>query len=160
MSPRHFEAAAFRVVQILFEGQYSGVLQPIERYIPLKKDLSNFEELISLFRDEWLRRTITDRAYADLIASGRYSSRSFVQAFDEDIERVGVAPAGGQTSGGKMVRILTRATLLRRIRSFGRPYYRRAIPQHARVRLRGLIDGARARLHRSEVGRKRIGEGF
>ena len=43
ISPRHFEAAAFRICQVLFEGEYSGVLQPMVHYVPLKKDFSNFE---------------------------------------------------------------------------------------------------------------------
>ncbi len=41
ISPRHFEAAAFRVCQILFEGRYSEIMQPMIHYIPLKKDFSN-----------------------------------------------------------------------------------------------------------------------
>ena len=38
MSPRVFEAAAVRSCQILFEGRYSGILEPMVHYIPLKKD--------------------------------------------------------------------------------------------------------------------------
>ena len=47
ISPRHFEAAAFRVCQVLFEGRYSGVLEPMVHYIPLKKDFSNLDEVHS-----------------------------------------------------------------------------------------------------------------
>ena len=39
ISPRHFEAAAFRVCQVLFEGRYSGVLEPMVHYIPLQEGL-------------------------------------------------------------------------------------------------------------------------
>ena len=46
ISPRHFEAAAFRICQVLFEGRYSGVLEPMVHYIPLKKDFSNIDEVI------------------------------------------------------------------------------------------------------------------
>lgn len=42
VSPRHFEAAAFKVCQILFEGQYQGIMQPMVHYIPLKKDFFEF----------------------------------------------------------------------------------------------------------------------
>ena len=38
ISPRHFEAAAFRVCQVLYEGRYAGVLEPMRHYIPLRKD--------------------------------------------------------------------------------------------------------------------------
>ena len=45
ISPRHFEAAALRVCQVLFEGRYSGVMEPMRHYIPLRKDFSNFDEV-------------------------------------------------------------------------------------------------------------------
>src|SRR5262249_39483276 len=40
-TPRHFEAAAFRNVQINFEGRYDGVMTPGVHYISLRKDFSN-----------------------------------------------------------------------------------------------------------------------
>jgi hypothetical protein len=83
ISPRHFEAAAFRVCPILFEGKYSGAMQPMVHYIPLKKDFSNFEECLRLFQDQNLRRELTENAYRDLIASGRYSYASFIRGFDK-----------------------------------------------------------------------------
>ena len=148
VSPRHFEAAAFRVVQILFEGEYSGVLQPMVHYLPLRKDFSNFDEVIALFRDPAVRRAVTDRAYADLIASGRYSYSSFVRSFDEDLAAAGFAPASDETRRREIAALLTRGTALRRLRAHGRPFYRRAVPHPLRVRLRGMIDAARARLRR------------
>ena len=51
ISPRNFEAAAFRVCQILYEGHYSGVMEPMRHYIPLRKDFSNFDEVVERFRD-------------------------------------------------------------------------------------------------------------
>ena len=39
VSPRHFEAAALRVCQVLFEGRYSGVMEPMVHYIPLREGL-------------------------------------------------------------------------------------------------------------------------
>ena len=38
-SPRHFEAASLRVCQVLFEGRYSGVMEPMVHYIPLAQGL-------------------------------------------------------------------------------------------------------------------------
>ena len=52
ISPRHFEAAAFRVCQILFEGRYSGVMEPMVHYIPLRKDFSNFDQVVWTVRDD------------------------------------------------------------------------------------------------------------
>lgn len=83
ISPRHFEAAALRVCQILFEGNYSGILKPMVHYIPLKKDWSNFDEVIRMFRDTALRQELTENAYRDLIASGQYSYQKFIAGFDQ-----------------------------------------------------------------------------
>jgi hypothetical protein len=93
ISPRHFEAAAFRVCQILFEGKYSGILQSMVHYIPLKKDWSNFDEVMRLFSDPRVRQTLTENAYRDLIASGRYSYARFIQSFDAELREAGQAPA-------------------------------------------------------------------
>ncbi|MBA2626916.1 MAG: hypothetical protein H0U85_02815 [Gemmatimonadales bacterium] len=92
VSPRHFEAAALRVCQILFEGRYSGVLQPMVHYIPLKKDFSNFADVVRMFRDRELRERIAGNAYRDLIGSGRYSYREFIRDFDERLIGHGMGP--------------------------------------------------------------------
>ena len=55
ISPRHFEAAAFRVCQVLFEGRYSGAMEPMVHYIPLRKDFSNLDEVVRLLRDPDIR---------------------------------------------------------------------------------------------------------
>jgi hypothetical protein len=123
ISPRHFEAAALRVCQILFEGKYSGVMQPMVHYIPLRKDFSNFEEVIGMLRDEGLRREMTERAYRDLIASGRYSYRSFVRGFDEELLKEGLRL---QVGPGEAARV---GALLRAEESYRRA--RRGIAQAA-----------------------------
>jgi hypothetical protein len=85
ISPRHFEAAAFLACQILFEGRYSCILYPMRHYIPLKKDYSNFDEVIAMFREKGFRREITTNAYRDLIASGEYSYERFMDGFDREL---------------------------------------------------------------------------
>jgi len=92
ISPRHFESAAFRTCQILFEGKYSGVMQPMVHYIPLKKDFSNFDEVIKMFRDRRLRARLTENAYEDLISSGRYSYKKFIEDFDNGLFNRGIRP--------------------------------------------------------------------
>jgi len=82
ISPRHFEAAALRVCQVLFEGEYAGIMKPMVHYIPLKKDFSNFDEVIRAFRDPQVRHIITENAYRDLIASGEYSYQVFIERLD------------------------------------------------------------------------------
>lgn len=85
ISPRHFEAAAFRVVQILYRGHYSGVMEPDVHYLALEKDFSNFASVMERFGDPAVRERITTRAYDDLIASGRWSYRSFVAGVDDHL---------------------------------------------------------------------------
>jgi hypothetical protein len=92
ISPRHFEAAALRVCQILFEGNYSGILQPMVHYLPLKKDFSNFDEVIRWFKDQALCQQLTQNAYHDLIASGQYSYQNFIQGFDQELLKQGFQP--------------------------------------------------------------------
>lgn len=92
VSPRHFEAAAFRVVQILYEGQYSGVLEPDVHYLALAKDYSNFDDVMARFADPEIRQAMTERAYHDLIASGQYSYRAFIDDFDDHLADFGLHP--------------------------------------------------------------------
>jgi len=106
ISPRHFEAAAFRVTQILFEGRYSGLMQPMVHYIPLQKDFSNFDDCLRMFHDEALRRELTDNAYRDLIVSGKFSYQSFMQTFDERLIEAGLQPDVSATEAADFSRRL------------------------------------------------------
>ena len=81
ISPRIFESAIFRNLMILFEGEYSSVLEAGKHYIELKKDFSNINEVIEMAQDPELYNKITNRAYSDLIESGKYSYQSFIQDF-------------------------------------------------------------------------------
>jgi hypothetical protein len=98
LGPRHLEAAAFGVCQILFEGEYSGAMRPGVHYIPLAKDFSNVDEVVRAVRDPAVRRRITARAHADLIASGRYSYASFVREFDQALATAGLSPERDSTA--------------------------------------------------------------
>ena len=92
-SSRHFEAAALRVCQIMFEGEYSAALRPMEHYIPLRKDFSNLDEALESWRNPDIRRELTENAHRDLIASGAYSYRAFMAGFDEMLAEAGLQPA-------------------------------------------------------------------
>jgi hypothetical protein len=87
ISPRIFEAILCRTALVLFEGQYSGVITPWVHFIPLKKDFSNVNDVIDKVQDDTFLRQLTDRAYHDIIDSGRYSYRSFIGNFDHLISR-------------------------------------------------------------------------
>jgi hypothetical protein len=116
IGPRHFEAAAFRVCQVLFEGDYSGTMRPMEHYIPLAKDFSNFDEVLAAVRDPGLRRTITDRAYEDLIGSGSYSYASFVAQLDRELHDAGVSEHASPTQRRAIDSALRKGRLRLRLR--------------------------------------------
>jgi len=65
-------------------------------YIPLKKDFSNFDEVMRLYHNEQFRRWLTDNCYTDLIASGRYSYRGFIDSFDKELLALGFVPRTSQ----------------------------------------------------------------
>jgi hypothetical protein len=86
ISPRVFEAAALGTAMVNFPGRYSDVIEPWVHYVPLEKDFSNFDEVVSAIRDDALLEGLAARAHADLVASGRYSLDTFVQEFDRELE--------------------------------------------------------------------------
>jgi hypothetical protein len=83
VSPRIFETAAMRTAMVMFPGEYSGVVRPWDHYVPLEKDFSNVEEVAERIRDLTFLEAMVERSYDDLIGSGRYSYRRFVESFDE-----------------------------------------------------------------------------
>jgi hypothetical protein len=95
LSPRHLEACATRTCQVLLEGDYNGVLRPGEHYIELREDLSNLDAVLdSIERDDELHTEIVERAYTDIVASGRYTYRRFVeQVLTEALGEAAAEPA-------------------------------------------------------------------
>jgi hypothetical protein len=87
ISPRVFEAAALHTPMILLTGRYSGLIQPDEHYVELRKDFSNVEDVLRQVEDIPALEAMADRAYQHLIASGAYSYRRFIELVDGVIER-------------------------------------------------------------------------
>lgn len=79
ISPRHLEACMTGTCQILTEGYYSGVLMPNVHYIPVSKDLSNVDEVISLVKSDCVRNQIITNAYRDIVLSGKYDIKQFAK---------------------------------------------------------------------------------
>lgn len=79
ISPRHLEACLTKTCQVLIEGKYNGILKPWTHYIPLKENFSNFEEVIDIILEDKLREDIVNKAYEDIVISGSYTYRSFVE---------------------------------------------------------------------------------
>jgi hypothetical protein len=79
ISPRHLEAAATRTPQILIEGEYNGILEAERHYIPLKADFGNIGDVLDEVAGGRMGSTVAQRAYDEVIASGRYGYDSFVR---------------------------------------------------------------------------------
>jgi hypothetical protein len=86
ISPRCFEAAALRTAMILYEGRYSGILEPGRHYIPLRKDFGNIAEVIGALRDTAALQRMVDRAHEEIARDPRYSYRRFIETFDALVE--------------------------------------------------------------------------
>ena len=82
---------------------YSGLLLPMEHYLPLKKDFSNLEEVLCLFQDSAIRKKITDNCYAEFIDSGRYDYTKFVQEFDLELRKAGFNPSRASGNGNQVI---------------------------------------------------------
>jgi glycosyltransferase involved in cell wall biosynthesis len=141
LSPRHLEACATRTGQILVEGGYSGVLEAGRHYLALRPDLSNLGAVLEDARDEGRRRELTETAYRELVASGRYTYRGFVEHVEATLFSR-PAPARGP---------LRRAAL--RTAALGARAYDQLSWVRVRLRLRGLRLG-RPRLHRRSPARE------
>jgi hypothetical protein len=87
VSPRTFEAAAFRCTLIQHEGGYAGILDPERHYIRVRRDHSNMPDVIDRMKDRDYCRRLAENAYRDLIANGRYSYRAFAAQFDRQLAR-------------------------------------------------------------------------
>jgi hypothetical protein len=72
---------------ILFTGQYSGLIQPNEHYIELKKDFSNIDAVIARLEDLEDLERLADRAFDRLVGSGDFSYRQLVKLVDTAISR-------------------------------------------------------------------------
>lgn len=83
LTGRNVEAAGAKTVQILFDGHYNGLLEPDVHYIPLRKDLSNAEDVVAKFRDERVVSEIVEAAYE--LAQTQLTYPRLVDAFLDDL---------------------------------------------------------------------------
>ncbi|MBK7546044.1 MAG: glycosyltransferase family 1 protein [Elusimicrobia bacterium] len=95
ISSRHFEPLGTKTCQVLLEGEYNGILKPMEHYIPVRKDLSNVDEAVALLADPAVRARITETAHAFARAGHTYLKRV------DDLVRAALpgAEAGGGFAG-------------------------------------------------------------
>jgi hypothetical protein len=63
---------------VLTEGEYNGILLPGRHYIAVKEDFSNLEEVLKEIKRDALRKQIVETAYQEIVESGKYTYRQFV----------------------------------------------------------------------------------
>jgi hypothetical protein len=87
ISPKVFESIILGTVPILYEGEYSGILIPGRHYVSLKKDFSNFEEVIAVVKDDKKLKEISETAYKEIVENPIYSYEYFIRnLFDKIID--------------------------------------------------------------------------
>ena len=82
ISPRCFEAASLRTLMIMYSGEYSGRMQPWRHYVPLSRDHSNIDEVVSVLRNHDQAQDIVDRAYREVACAERNSYAALARQFD------------------------------------------------------------------------------
>ena len=82
ITPRCFEAIAYKTVQVLLKGEYRGVLEPWKHYLPMERDFSNFDEIMNFLLDDVELQNIADKAYQDIVISNLYSSSILGRGID------------------------------------------------------------------------------
>lgn len=90
ISPRIFEAIAAGTALVLYEGSYSGVVRADRHFIALRKDGRNITDVLHQIGDTCALSDMAARAWDDVIASGKFSARRFMVAYDAALERLGV----------------------------------------------------------------------
>lgn len=87
VSPKIFEYAACKTLMILYVGKYSGFIKPMVDFVPLKKDWSNFAEIVKILKDEAKCNEIIDHARRNLIDSRKFSYKSYIKKIDKIITK-------------------------------------------------------------------------
>ena len=75
---------------ILYPGEYRGILEPWEHYIPLERDGSNDSEVVKLLKDEAWLEALTGRALRRVEGDASLQLAHYVAAIDsvaEDLTR-------------------------------------------------------------------------
>jgi hypothetical protein len=106
LSPRHFEACITRTCQALVEGQYGGIFKPGIHYIEIKKDWSNITNVIKQIEDVDYCERIADNAYRDIVETGLYTYRNYVQMILNHVKSAGYPLSPSVYPQGQLLRSL------------------------------------------------------
>lgn len=85
ISPRCFEAACLKTLMIMYDGEYSGVLEPNRHFLVLSHDHSNMKEVVDVIRDPAKANKIIMAAHEEVALSSKWTLKTFIAAFDKEI---------------------------------------------------------------------------
>lgn len=91
ISPRNIEAALARTVQIGTTGNYSGILQAEDHYIPLEPDCSNVSDVVSMMNDHRKAATIAKNCKDAILAVDDLRFKNHVSKLIQQIKDGGTA---------------------------------------------------------------------
>lgn len=80
ISPKMFEAVAAGTVLVMYDGSYSGVFEAGNHYISVKKDFSNYDEVVGQITDSAFLQAMADRAYTEILLNPDYSYKHFCES--------------------------------------------------------------------------------
>ena len=83
VTPRHFEAVITKTCQVLIVGDYKGVLEAGQHYLPLKRDFSNLDDVVKMLADEQQMERMVEQGYKDIYLSGKYSYRKLADLIEQ-----------------------------------------------------------------------------
>ena len=77
ISSRHFDAIGAKTCQIMFQGEFNGILEADINYIKLNRDFSNIDDAIVRFKDLTYRKNMTDTTHEYIMDQHTYKHRIF-----------------------------------------------------------------------------------
>lgn len=75
ISSRHFDAAGTKTLQIMFPGEYNGILKADVHYLSLAKDFSNIADVLTRFRDKSYCARMVDETYDYVLSEHTHAHR-------------------------------------------------------------------------------------
>jgi hypothetical protein len=141
ISPRIFEAIAYKTALVLFEGSYSEVIYPDKHYIQLKKDFSNIREVLDKINDTNYLQNLADFAFDDIIVSERFTYEKFIQKYDVQIKKfLDISEKTDQKTirSGRKISYFPKRVKPVRLNSFSRSVFH-LLPSPVRNRIKNLI---------------------
>jgi hypothetical protein len=78
ISPRNIEAALAGTVQIATPGDYSGLMNPLEHFIPLDEDCGNLSNVLEMMADKNLVANIQVKCKESILSEARLRRTIFV----------------------------------------------------------------------------------